>query len=275
MSDRTPADPIGDDDLAELRALGRRAGIDADHPLEPLEAPPPGIWDRIAGDLDEQPVATPLPLRRRPPRWVVPLSITAGIAVIAGVVVVGGDDPEEPAVVATATLDPLAGSGSGTAEEKLLDTDGHLQLRIETDDLDAGDGFLEVWVIDSGVERLVSLGPVRADGLYDLPTGLDPRDFPIVDVSVEPIDGNPTHSGNSLLRGQLEEVSPLRSLRSLGPSGAWWPPTAAWASPPGRLTGSGAHEPVRERSRGSARCTPASLLRASSRSSAWSTIGSG
>ena len=54
MSDRTPPDPTGDDELAELRALGRRAGIDADHPLEPLEAPPPGIWDRIAGELDEQ-----------------------------------------------------------------------------------------------------------------------------------------------------------------------------------------------------------------------------
>jgi anti-sigma-K factor RskA len=207
MSDRTPPDPTGDDELAELRALGRRVGIDADHPLEPLDAPPPGIWDRIASELDEQPAATPLrarPSRARQARWAVPLAIAAGIAVIAGFVVLGGDDAQEPVLVATATLDPLAGSGSGTAE--LLDTDGHLQLRVETDDLDAGDGFLEVWVIDSGVERLVSLGPVRADDLYDLPTGLDPRDFPIVDVSVEPIDGNPTHSGNSLLRGQLEEV---------------------------------------------------------------------
>ena len=202
MSDRTPPDPTGDDELAELRALGRRAGIDADHRLDPIEPPPPGIWDRIAGELDQQPAATPL--RGRRTRWAVPLAIAAGIAVIAGVVVLGGDDAEDPVVVATATLDPLAGSGSGTAE--LLDTDGHLQLRVETDDLDAGDGFLEVWVIDTGVERLVSLGPVRADGLYDLPAGLDPRDFPIVDVSVEPIDGNPTHSGNSLLRGQLEEV---------------------------------------------------------------------
>jgi anti-sigma-K factor RskA len=202
MSDRTPPDATDDDELAELRALGRRAGIDADHPLEPLEPPPPGIWDRIAGELDEQPAAAPS--RGRRARWAVPLAIAAGIAVIAGVVVLGGDDPDDPVVVATATLDPLAGSGSGTAE--LLDTDGHLQLRVETDELDAGDGFLEVWVIDTGVERLVSLGPVRADGLYDLPAGLDPRDFPIVDVSVEPIDGNPTHSGDSLLRGQLEQV---------------------------------------------------------------------
>ena len=64
MSDRTPPDPTGDDELAELRALGRRAGIDADHPLEPLEAPPPGIWDRIAAELDEQPAATADPVAR-------------------------------------------------------------------------------------------------------------------------------------------------------------------------------------------------------------------
>ena len=81
---------------------------------------------------------------------------------------------------------------------------GQLQLRLDTADLDAGDGFLEVWVIDSAVERLVSLGPLRPDGVYDLPAGLDPAEFPVVDVSVEPIDGDPTHSGNSVLRGVLE-----------------------------------------------------------------------
>ena len=61
--------------------------------------------------------------------------------------------------------------------------------------------------VDAGVhpevQRLVSLGPVRADGTYDLPAGLDPAAFPIVDVSGERIDGDPTHSGDSVLRGQL------------------------------------------------------------------------
>jgi hypothetical protein len=49
----------------------------------------------------------------------------------------------------------------------------------------------------------VSLGPLRPDGSYDLPPGLDPEQFPIVDVSVEPLDGDPAHSGDSRLRGQL------------------------------------------------------------------------
>jgi hypothetical protein len=54
------------------------------------------------------------------------------------------------------------------------------------------------------VSKLVSLGPLRRDGVYDLPAGLDPAAFPIVDVSVEPIDGDPAHSGDSVLRGELE-----------------------------------------------------------------------
>ncbi len=59
-------------------------------------------------------------------------------------------------------------------------------------------------MIDEGVTRLVSLGPLRPDGTYDLPDTIDPRDFPVVDVSVEPVDGDPTHSGDSRLRGTLE-----------------------------------------------------------------------
>ena len=74
---------------------------------------------------------------------------------------------------------------------------------VETRGLDAGDGYLELWLIDPTVSRLVSLGPLRADGIYDVPAGVDPAQFPIVDVSVEPVDGNPTHSGDSVLRGQL------------------------------------------------------------------------
>ena len=69
--------------------------------------------------------------------------------------------------------------------------------------LDPDDGYLELWLIDPTVTRLVSLGPLRTDGIYDIPAGVDPAAFPIVDVSVEPVDGDPTHSGDSVLRGEL------------------------------------------------------------------------
>ena len=37
----------------------------------------------------------------------------------------------------------------------------------------------------------------------ELPADLDLAEFPLVDVSVEPLDGNPTHSGDSVARGEL------------------------------------------------------------------------
>jgi hypothetical protein len=50
---------------------------------------------------------------------------------------------------------------------------------------------------------MVSLGPLRADGRYAIPDGVDVRAFPVVDVSIEPLDGEPTHSGRSVMRGVL------------------------------------------------------------------------
>jgi hypothetical protein len=37
-----------------------------------------------------------------------------------------------------------------------------------------------------------------------VPEGLDLDAFPIVDVSVEQLDGDPLHSGVSVCRGQIE-----------------------------------------------------------------------
>lgn len=218
MSDRdTDVDLADGDELAELRALARQVGIDAEHPLEPIPEPPPGLFDRISAELavDVVPPGVPartgapagtdaevVPLRGRAPRWLAPLAAAAAVLVVVGFVVVSGDDADQADVLATVTLDQLGDAGAGTAE--LVDADGQLQLRLDTSDLDAGDGFLEVWVIDRDVTKLVSLGPLRSDGTYDLPPGIDPADFPVVDVSVEPLDGNPAHSGDSVLRGTLD-----------------------------------------------------------------------
>lgn len=214
----------GDAELAELRGLARR--------IDPVtvawESPPSDLWDRIAAAADvttgpgDEPAAdvsresenvrsiddgrrsSTGQGRAQPPRdrriWGV-AAAAAVVAVIVVGVVVGTRSSDDSTVIATAALEPLGGAGEGTAE--LVDRDGLLQLQLSTSGLDAGDGFLEVWVIDPDVTQLVSLGPLRNDGIYELPPGLDPAAFPIVDVSVEPIDGVPTHSGASVLRGQL------------------------------------------------------------------------
>jgi hypothetical protein len=117
------------------------------------------------------------------------------------VVVVVNDDQADVQVLSAVDLEPLAGAGVGRAE--LVSIDDSLQLRVETEGLDTPDGYFEVWLINPSVTELVSLGPLRADGDYDVPPGVDAAEFPIVDISDEPVDGDPSHSGDSVLRGQL------------------------------------------------------------------------
>ena len=192
-----------ENDLSALRALAPRAAEE----VEWLR-PPADLWSRIAADVGVSPTAAPsAPLislaehRRR--RWALPLSIAAAAVVaVVGIAVFTRDDAaDNVAMVATVQLDTLAGGGSGSAE--LVEHDGHLELHVHTAGLDAGDGYLELWMIDPTVSKLVSLGPLRADEVYVLPPGVGPAEYPIVDVSAEPVDGNPAHSGASLLRGEL------------------------------------------------------------------------
>jgi anti-sigma-K factor RskA len=187
------------DELGELRDLAGRLRLEQ----TTWDQPPDDLWDRIAAEVGPPPAEVapiePARRRRRAPLWLLGAAAAAVVAVVGVAVVV--DRTDEPAVVASTSLERLGPQGSGDAE--LLDEDGDLVLHVDTAGLDPGDGFLEVWVIDPEVTKLVSLGPSRPDGNYDLPPGLDPERFPVVDVSVEPLDGDPAHSGDSALRGTL------------------------------------------------------------------------
>lgn len=224
MAESTP----DGDDLAELRALAQRLSGDnparPDNPVPPgasesetesevgWEQPPPEVWDRIAAAVEgasrsgsDGPVQ--VRVRSGGRRRSAVLAAAAALVVVGliGFVVVR-DRGDAVTVVASV---PLRGLGEDEAEAgrageaRLVEVDGRLQLEVSVEGLEAGDGFLEVWVIDTEVSRLISLGPLRGDGVHELPAGLDPAAFPVVDVSVEPFDGDPTHSGDSVLRGQL------------------------------------------------------------------------
>lgn len=112
----------------------------------------------------------------------------------------GGDEPS-PQTVASTDLDPIGDVGRGTAT--VVDVDGRTQLELDVQDLPETAGFYEVWIATPDLDGLVSLGPVRADGVYDLPEGFDPGELPVVDISDEPLDGDPGHSTISVLRGTL------------------------------------------------------------------------
>ena len=58
---------------------------------------------------------------------------------------------------------------------------------------------------DPDVTQLVSLGVLEGDsGTFAIPAGLELDELPVVDVSLEPFDGDPAHSGDSVVRGTLQ-----------------------------------------------------------------------
>jgi hypothetical protein len=49
---------------------------------------------------------------------------------------------------------------------------------------------------------LLSLGLLEGtSGRFAVPAGIDLDQFTLVDVSAEPVDGDPSHSGDSIVRG--------------------------------------------------------------------------
>ncbi|TRW45474.1 anti-sigma factor [Georgenia yuyongxinii] len=150
----------------------------------------------------EPPPVAPAPSRwRRRVVWVAAASFLAGIA---GTLLVQNLGPDAPSgqVLASAQLQPLPG-WQAEGEASVRGVDGRRVLTVDLADV-AGEGFREVWLIDTDLQRLVSLGVLAgSEGEFEVPAGLDLAEFAIVDVSEEPMDGDPAHSGDSIVRGEL------------------------------------------------------------------------
>ncbi|MCZ2831026.1 anti-sigma factor [Modestobacter sp. VKM Ac-2986] len=180
----------------------------------PSVTPPPRVWDAIAAATGVSATPAPAPtsepepapapvveLRPRRTRWLAAAAAAAVVGGLAGAAVLTRDDAG--AVVAATTLDPLdADESSGTAEVR--ERDGVRSLQVDLDAPSLGEGYYEVWLLRPDVSGLVPLGVVhQGANSVPLPDGLDLGDYPVVDVSVEPLDGDPAHSGVSVARGSL------------------------------------------------------------------------
>jgi hypothetical protein len=137
-------------------------------------------------------------------RW---LAAAAAVVVVAGAGVFAAGRGERVDIVAEVALQPLEGEGSGSGSARLIELpDGRRQLVVdETLASVPAESYVEVWLIDpeSDLQRMVSLGPVDGRRTLEIPRGIDPSTYRVVDVSIEPADGDPTHSGRSVLRGTI------------------------------------------------------------------------
>ena len=202
---------------------------------EPVVAPPAHVWDGIAAQLNltdrSQPAApaaqveverevrvvssapratapvvgTPERGRRRRPSAMVLTAAAAVVGLLIGVV--GAtmiDRSGHGDVLAETTLEPVdAGDAHGQAVLRST-SDGRV-LKVELTGLPETTGFYEVWFMNAENGGAVSLGSLdpKHPTTFAVPAGLRLSDYPYVDVSVEPLDGNPAHSSDSIARGRI------------------------------------------------------------------------
>ncbi|MET9730207.1 anti-sigma factor [Streptomyces sp. NPDC006458] len=78
-------------------------------------------------------------------------------------------------------------------------------VRVSVTGLPRTDGYYEVWLMDRGHKKLIAMGVLGPDGsaTLPLPAGIDLSRYPLIDVSAQANDGNPAHSGESVVRGSL------------------------------------------------------------------------
>jgi hypothetical protein len=204
------------DALATVAATARTVTV-ADRPADP----PPEVWQRITAELQRpadaadtpgraaggEPAAAPV-VELRPRRRTLLVGVAAAlVGLLAGSVTTAALVRRPPAtsVVATVRLAPLPDqTAQGTAV--LKQEAGADVLTVDVRGLNASPAaFYEVWLMSPDTNGLVALGVLGpADqGTFEVPKGLDLSRYSVVDVSVEPFDGNPAHSSDSIVRGTL------------------------------------------------------------------------
>ncbi len=160
--------------------------------------------------------------RPRRARFWLPLTVAAGIVGLVGGI--GGgiwweslrQDVAPPVVaeakvaeakIAEARLDPFPGWNVGGTAYVEKAADGHRDVVVDLTGATGRAPLREVWLIKADASGLVSIGLLGgAAGRFSIPDGLDLAQYPLVDVSAEPDNGDPAHSGDSIVRGQLHST---------------------------------------------------------------------
>lgn len=190
----------------DMDALWGRIAQEAFGEPDAVEVPAQPAAAQAAADDASQGLSSPgqsVPRRQwRAPGW---LGLAAGLLLVAGAATtfVQWDDDTPVATYAMEALDERAG---GPASGEIVQRDGATVVELDLSVLPQrpDDSDYELWVLDLDAGEIVSLGPVAPETTtVVVPEAIAVAEFPTLDVSVEPDDGVPTHSGDSVLRGPI------------------------------------------------------------------------
>jgi hypothetical protein len=191
---------------AQVRALGGGEWEPAAPPPlrvdDVVGAEPPGRRSRPGAGRRSQRARFAGALVLRPAAALAAAVVLLALGVAGGALLVGGGD--DGAAGREVVLAPIGDGPRGAHGDARLER-AAMHLTVSGLPRVAGGGFYEVWMLRDP-QHLVAVGSFRvgADGRaqVDLPVAASPRRFPVLDVSREPADGDPAHSGHSVLRSK-------------------------------------------------------------------------
>jgi anti-sigma factor RsiW len=209
--------------LSEVVALGRSTSDVT------LQEPPASVWAGIStavatttiapvvtapttSTVIADPSAAPdnvIPLKKRSRRLATIVGVAAGIAgliVGAGITVGLMNSSDKGQIVASAPLEGEAVPAAHGTATLTYNSAHQPELQISVVNLPAGDkGYYEVWLMNATPVRFVALGILdnKHSGTFPLPANLPAGKYGYIDVSLQPFNGSPLHSGVSVVRGAI------------------------------------------------------------------------
>jgi anti-sigma-K factor RskA len=173
--------------------------------------PSPGLEDevvRAVADADATTTKPPTPVARRQaksrrwPRVLVSVAAAAVIATVFATVLVtrGGTSPDYKA-----QLDATGSAPRAHASADITHNDAGFEIELYAERLPAlrGGEFYQAW-LKSSAGALVPIGTFSSsDGRVTLWSGVSPKDFPTLTVTIEAPDNDQTSSGHRVLTGEV------------------------------------------------------------------------
>ena len=179
------------------------------------EGRPPGIRD-----LDEDLYFEPEPRRSRRGGLIAVIGLLAVVGALAALLLSGGDDDDEADEPDRTGAQPAENGGPANETpgrtERLATLAGRQRggsvtvtdegATITIRGLPDPDGAYQVWLYNSVVQS-ESLGTIpRGTGRLEVQLPPEARKYRFLDVSREPADANPNHSGDSVRRAPLRRL---------------------------------------------------------------------
>jgi hypothetical protein len=167
----------------------------------PLVLPP--LADVVVADAAEamQPTSLPVASEKRRRRWALPVAAAFLVALVAGAALLGRDSSTKQSPTAQAPLIAV-GSQPARGTVAMAGTGASRTMVVSTDLTPTKAGsFYEVWLLDTRTNGMVAVGVLPASGSarFTLPSNLL-AGYNAVDISLQPDNGVPVHSADSVLR---------------------------------------------------------------------------